>query len=383
MYKTSNYFIQLLIIVFVLFLFSSCSLIKIESEQTPLSKTELNTRLLTQAFVKNATETVEINADSILSLSNDINVQINALKWKINIMESLRKVGFQTSPKLALLDCWTMMVSLDSFFNKASTKQLFIPYEEIPISTINKNLIEIEKIARVVLPEKEYNNHKLFVYDYAKSNAVNDLNFNHKTVRESYNIYKKIPDSIAIETVGSLSEVVYDLTNRLSYTTENTSKNLQWNSELFLKENGIDSMKIKGIADSLNLKFNELVRLAEDSPELIDKTLKELENQLYRFNYRLDKTLSSSIEELSEERKEIIKFLADESQEIDALIFREREALLLKADDLSIKLLDRTMIHINDLIKTSLIYIIILLTIIILLPFSIGYFIGKKINKNS
>ena len=49
-----------------LVLASSCSLVKIESEQKPLSVNELNTRLLIQAFAEEALERTEIAADSIL-----------------------------------------------------------------------------------------------------------------------------------------------------------------------------------------------------------------------------------------------------------------------------------------------------------------------------
>ena len=46
-------------IVILLMLLSSCSLVKIESEQKPLGVRELNTRLLTQNFARTAMDRVD------------------------------------------------------------------------------------------------------------------------------------------------------------------------------------------------------------------------------------------------------------------------------------------------------------------------------------
>ena len=108
------------IILIAFILFNSCSLVKIESEQKPLSQLELNTRLLTQEYIKAASIRVEKGADSLLEISSDIEVQKNALKWKINTLRSLRQVGFQTSPKLALLDCWSSSIAVKDFFQSDS-----------------------------------------------------------------------------------------------------------------------------------------------------------------------------------------------------------------------------------------------------------------------
>lgn len=368
------------LIVFIIF--NSCSLVKIESEQKPLSQLELNTRLLTQEYIKTASERVEKGADSLLEISSDIEIQKNALKWKINTLRSLRQVGFQTSPKLALLDCWSISVAVKDFFQSDSTKKMFTPYNNIPINISKDNLRQIEKIASMVLPSKEFNKHKDFVEAYAKSNPVYDLNLDHRSIRESYFDFKNIPDSLAIETVGSLSEVVNDLSNRITYTSDNTGKSLRWNTELFLKEKGIDTTQIKILADSLDVKFSKLVELAEKSPVLIDDALNKLQGQLNSFNWRIDQNMNTSLEHLSEERKKLIEFLISERRALDKIIARERELLTNKADELSSKLVEQTMGHTQELIKTSLIYLIILLAVIIILPFSMGYYLGKRLRNS-
>jgi hypothetical protein len=375
-------YLALFIFCITILVIQSCSLVKIESDQVPLSTTDLNTRLLTQSFVSDAANRVEKAADSILDSSNDIDLQTKSLQWKINTLSSFRKVGFQTSPKLALMDSWTLMLAARDFFSLEKTKESFYPYDQLVLDTAEENLNEIEKIAKHLLTESDFTSHLEFAKSYARKNPLKNLVFYHKPIREDYQKFKRLPDSLSIETVGSLSEVVADLTNKLTYTSENTGKQLQWNTELLFKENGIDSLRIRQISDSLNVKFSKLILLAEETPELFGNALNSFQKDLDRFNEKLNNSIVYSMDHLSNERKIIGDFIKEERVELDSIIIRERKAITKEAKVLSRALLDDTMSHVQSIIKTVLGYLIVLLAVIIFLPFLIGYYTGKTLNKS-
>ncbi len=371
-----------LCLLFIAVSLKSCSLVKIESEQKPLTTTDLNTRLLTQSFVRDAANKVEKSADSILSSSDDVDLQTKSLQWKINTLSSFRKVGFQTSPKLALMDTWTLMLAAEKYFATDDAMNSFKPYGQLVYNTAKNNLKEIDKIAKHLLSESDYINHKEFAENYAAKYPQKDLSFYHNPVREEYQIFKRLPDSLSMQTVGSLSEVVADLTNKLTYTSENTGKQLQWNTELMLKKNGIDSLKIKQVSDSLGVKFNKLIVLAEESPELFKKALSDFQTDLAIFNERLNGSIVYSMNHLSQEREIVANRLKDERIAIDSIILRERIALSKEAEILGGQFLDNSMNHLKEIIKTVLGYLILLLAVIIFLPFLIGYYTGKTFSKN-
>ena len=368
-------------VVFIVCFVSSCSLVKIENEQIPLSKTDLNTRLLTQAFVQDASKKVEVAADSILKSSKDVEIQKNALKWKINILSALRSVGYQTSPNIALMDTWVLTSSIKDYFSEQTAQNLFGTYKDLPISVSQKNLDQIKRIAKVGIPKSEYKDTEGFVRTFIKKYPAKNLTFNHHPVRESYLDFKRIPDSLAVQTVGSLSEVVADLTNRISVASETTGKQIQWNSELFMKAQGFDEKSLKQLSDSINVKINRFLEVAEQSPELLDEALINLQQQLNSFNSRIDENVSYTLDYLSTERALIYEVVEKERIKLDSIIQRERKALSKDADALSTKLLDNTMNHIKDLVKTALLYIIILLAVIIFLPFAIGFYVGKIVQQ--
>lgn len=368
-------------VVFIVCFVSSCSLVKIENEQIPLSKTDLNTRLLTQAFVQDASKKVEVAADSILKSSKDVEIQKNALKWKINTLSALRSVGYQTSPNIALMDTWVLTSSIKDYFSEQTAQNLFGTYKDLPISVSQKNLDQIKRIAKVGIPKSEYKDTEGFVRTFTKKYPAKNLTFNHHPVRGSYLDFKRIPDSLVVQTVGSLSEVVADLTNRISVASETTGKQIQWNSELFMKAQGFDEKSLKQLSDSINVKINRFLEVAEQSPELLDEALINLQQQLNSFNARIDDNVSYTLDYLSTERALIYEVVEKERIKLDSIIQRERKALSKDADALSTKLLDNTMNHIKDLVKTALLYIIILLAVIIFLPFAIGFYVGKIVQQ--
>ena len=99
----------------VVLMLGSCSLVRIESEQEPLTVKALNTRLMTQDFVGEAMEVTQKTADTILKDKPSPETQKLLLLWKINTAKQLKVHGFQAAPEVALLDVWTYMIRTKYF----------------------------------------------------------------------------------------------------------------------------------------------------------------------------------------------------------------------------------------------------------------------------
>lgn len=231
----------------MVFLLSACSLVKIESEQKPLSVNELNTRLLIQAFAEEALERTEIAADSIAKeAEGHLAIQKNTLRWKIQTASALGRISFQTMPRVALVDTWSYMYELRDFFEASTADTIFGRWAPIALAVTAENTDRIEKIASSVLSKKEYPRYIEFVETYAREHPLRvESEFRHTPIREAYLTFKELPDSTAVQTVGTLSEVVADATNRFDYASEVAGKKFAWQTSLFLKEQGLDSIPLE------------------------------------------------------------------------------------------------------------------------------------------
>ena len=243
MKNITSYVLSILVLLFL----SSCSLVKIESEQKPLDIRELNIRLLTQNFARTAMNRIEFAADKISNLDqNTKKVQLNTIKWKIQTSEEIGKISFQSEPQVALMDTWAYFLEVKKYLEMPELENIFGRHSSIALEAVNENINDIDKIALNVLPKKEYSQIKYFVMQYAENSPLYlQKKFKHHSIRESYLKYKKIADSTAVQTVGTLSEVIADASNRFGYYSDASGKRFNWKTEMILKEKGLDSIVFK------------------------------------------------------------------------------------------------------------------------------------------
>jgi hypothetical protein len=376
-------FIGCSVMVFLLFI-SSCSLVKIESAQKPLGTRQLNTRLLTQNFAQLAMDRVEFAADSIASLSTEEkDIQINTIRWKIETSEALGSISFQTEPKIALMDTWSYFLEIRNALDNPNLEDVFGPYKPIAEDAIDKNIVDIEGVASRVLKPMEFEKIQEFVQDYADNTPLLvQREFKHQSVRESYLAYDEIPDSIAVQTVGTLSEVVADASNRFGYYSDALGKRLNWKAEMMFLEKGIDSMDIETKLKEIDRQFERLIVVAESSPETIKDAIIEFRSNISPLFRSLNYEIGSAMENLSLEMRSLDSTFQRERIAIGSIIKRERMALTTKADTLVETGIESALDSVGKTLRNLIIYFILLFLVVLGLPFYIGYVIGKRRSKS-
>ena len=354
-------------LTFLMLFLASCSLVKIESEQKPLGIRELNTRLLTQNFARAAMDRIEYAADSISNLNqNTKKVQLNTLKWKIQTSEEVGKFSFQSEPKVALMDTWAYFLEVKKFLGMMELENIFGEHKSIALAAVNENIKDIDNIARNVLPKQEYIQIKSFVEQYSVNSPLNlQKEFKHQSIRESYLRYKNIADSTAVQTVGTLSEVVSDATNRFGYYSDASGKRLNWKTEMILLERGIDSMDIEAKIKEIDRQFERLIVVAESSPETIEAAIIEFRRNISPLFRTLNYEIGSAMESLSTDVKSVNSMLQRERVAIDSIIKRERIALTTKADTLIDTGIENVIKGFSATLRELIIYFIILFLVIL------------------
>ncbi len=371
-------YFRLLSLILLGIIFQACSLVKVESAQTPLSQNDLNTRLLVQAFVQEASSRVEMASDSIKRGSSNPEIRVNTLLWKIKTTSELKNTGFQTLPKLALLDTWSYLIQEKQFLDK--NPSLFEEYTSFVKRTSDKNRAEIEKIARNTTSPAEFEDLKAFVDSFAAEHPLSLADYHHDPVREEYYRYRSVKDSNAVNTIGTLSEVVADLSNKMMFSSNHTAKQIQWNTELVLAQNGVDSIVVDSIIRKLDYQIERFVTTVENSPESLDSALSNFRREIYPIFESIDNTLILSVDKLREERIALDEMVQREREEFYAFFSEEREVLTEEVEVLSKELVDEAMLGVTDLIKGILFYLILLFAVILFIPFGMGYYTGKLVS---
>ncbi len=108
---------------------SSQSPLMKQQEVENISRMELRNRLTN--FTVYFAKIVERAADEIITKSDDPQIKMNALRWKINSIPASHYAFFLNDPMAALIDIATFCIQMDQFFDKGNGKDVFGEYTYI------------------------------------------------------------------------------------------------------------------------------------------------------------------------------------------------------------------------------------------------------------
>lgn len=357
---------------------SSCSLLKIESAQEPLGKTSLNMRILAQELARESSDRSEYAADSVLELTDDPWVQRSAILWKINALKAYERAAYQTVPEIALLDVWSVSERLDRFMKTSEAPMYFGTQWPVMASATGENLREARRRASGLLKPSQFEMGEELVQAWALRHPVSSPEFTESTLREVYYDTIGVPDSLAVQTVGTLSEVVSDMANRISFTAAYTPKLIRWQSELYVREQGWDSIQVNAYMRQLNDQVGQLVAVVSSVPGQFDETMLQVSRSVQAGLVSLEQGMGSAVEGLHRERIAVDSIISREREAFSALLSRERDAI---AAELNL-MVDDFMASVERIIRYVLFFVILALIVIFFLPFGLGYLTGRWRERN-
>ena len=331
-----------LLIGTLLITLSGCSLFNIDLNTgvEPLPSKELNTRILLHEYASNFSNRVEKVADSVIQTTDDKDIRLNALYWKINAISVSRQMIFQTVPYASLVDTWTFTMQHRDFLASDMGTELFGAYQPSVVKVASGLEQKVATIARVVSTRKEFNSYEKFATGYAAEHPFTTIEFRRESILSQLNEALGIPDSAAVGTVGTMPEAVSDLTSRVNDYSSSIPKLTRWRTQAYLYESGVDSVDIKAVMDSIALLTSKVSYIAENSPELLDSAMVKFNRQVAPLVNKLDARWSETLWKLGEERAALMEALDYQRMAIMDTLTNEREVIMADLSVLSKELVD-------------------------------------------
>lgn len=354
----------------VLFWITSCSLLKVElaSDSVPLPKSDLNIRVATQQYVSSAYADIFKTVDSIRSLTDDKQVVTNTLLWAINTETGLQSAVFQQSPRYALMDTWLFNRQLTNFMTSERTNELFAKQGALIFDECKRQERQVADIARRTLSNADYRKMEEFVTEQAQKYPFIDLSLTRGSSYTDWLDYNQIADTAMITTVGTLPEVVSDFSNRMSVMKNGLESTTQWRLEYMSKNSGITPEVLKASSDSIAVMTERLVRFAEQSPEMLQQAINLLNEKMTPLIDKMERRIAQTMRQFSQER-----------DSVGLLVSRERQQIMLSLDSISVNVTRQAMSSVKGVIATAIGWLTLLLAVIIILPFVVGFVTARMI----
>ncbi|WP_330944459.1 chemotaxis protein [Vibrio diabolicus] len=359
---------------------SGCSLleVKIESQTVPLTKQELNMRLLTREYAQQFFAQVEQAADALHDQyePHDKVHQSYILLWKINAEEGLQAAAYQVSPMAALIDTWTFTLQMDQFFTTGPGNELFATDEAKLVSAHLAK--EVDKLAQSLLKQEAYIKTQAFVAEFVKQHPFADLSMIRTPAYRGWLDANQISEEEAVTTLGTMPEALGDVSDRLSLVSEQTPKIMTWKAQLLALNSSASIEKVNAALNSLQITADSMKDFIDNNPEYMRYLAEQMAVELQPLVDDIDQKTQARLSQLGEERQALELMVARERQEIAQIITHEREKFAQDMDRVSQEVVSLAMTKLIELVKSTIIYFILFIAVIFFAPLGLGYWFGKR-----
>ncbi|EHP3973732.1 chemotaxis protein [Vibrio parahaemolyticus] len=369
-----------LMVLWLVTTLSGCSLleVKIDSQTVPLTRQELNMRILTREYALQFFAQVEQAAD-VLQEQYDPNDKVNqsyVLLWKINAEEGLQAAAYQVSPMAALIDTWVFTHQMNQFYATGAGRDIFATDEAKQVSAHLAN--EVDQLAQSLLKKEVYDKTKLFVADFVRQYPFADLSMIRTPAYRAWLEANQISEEDAVTTLGTMPEALGDVSDRLSLVSEQTPKIMTWKAQLLALNSSASIEKVNAALNSLQVTADSMRDFIDNNPEYMRYLAEQMAVELQPLVDDIDQKTEARLSQLGEERQALEEMVARERQEIALIITHEREKFAQDMDRVSQEVVNLAMTKLIELVKSTIVYFILFIAAIFFAPLGLGYVLGKR-----
>jgi hypothetical protein len=355
---------------------AGCSLFSLRLPDKPLPQRELNARMLTREFATTFAVRVEIAADGIAARSADPATQLNTLRWKLGASKAGMHSAMQIAPMMALLDTWTFAEQMRLFFDTGAGAQLFGEDQSVARATAEALAADAQKLARGVSSDTELARYRDFVERYAREHPLADLGFARTSVVDQWAAETNQHASL-VETVGSVSQSMSDVSERMRMFGEHAPSQAVWETRLAMNDAGFGGADLSRALARADESLDRLSRLAESSPEQLHAAIADLRASMLVVSDRFDESWARMMGTVRHEREALAADIR-EQREAAVLAFDSQRVALAKD---AVLVTDRAIAsggaQVRALVRDLMIYGTLLYALILGAPFAAGYFVGR------
>ena len=362
-----HWFLRLAAAAFAAAALAGCSLLKVAvATGDPLSREQMNTRTMTRGFYYDMAAEVARTADSIAAASPDMAVRVAAVRWKIRATRAGVSAAMQGIPDVALADMWILCRRMDERFAAMPDSLLFGPQSDLARDAAARLDRRAGRLARQVLAADRYDLMERFVGQYVRENPSEEGAEASNTTLAWIEFLRANGVEHAYAT-GSIAEVLADVNDRMSGQTQQLANSVGWSKDIIEMQLQQDSLRLEVGArlDSLERSFGRIVVVAEHLPEISDKMLQELGDQVTQLINTMNYSVDNAFANFDRQRDELQRYVTGERE---ALV----EQLRTSADDL----VQATLNAVPGLVGKVLLYVVLALVVLVGGPFALGFWLG-------
>jgi hypothetical protein len=358
----------------------------------PLSERDMNARLATHRFVEHFIDAVTETADHIAlqagqpdqadpldssGTGSNGRLVLDAMRWKVGATVALTSSGFETSPRDALVDSWVYCAQMTGFFRDGAGQRWFGSQHALVLAKSLELEEQIAGLARRFAPVEQASRWQEFVEAYASRTPLPDMMTPRRSSVGAFYEFMDIDEFEAVETVGSLGQVLDDFSSQVSMLGEQLPRETAWRTHIFLHEQGVAGGSLHEDLELMGSRLERVAAIADRAPVLVEDSLVLLQDEVATLIAALGAERVAVMESLGRERVAAMGAFGREREIIVEAISQERVATLAELERYVDKLVEDVFAEINGLATIVLVGLIALVLVVFGVPFGIGVLVGR------
>jgi len=342
-----------------------CSLFKLSvSTGDPLPKDDLRARIATRGFY-NEMRYLAISAADSIAAHSDGEVRIRALRWKMDFTRKAVAAVMQSNPQAALADTWILCRNTERTLAATPDSLLFGSMSFLAIDAADSMHRGIVRIAESTLPRERFLLMQRFVEDYTKANPASG--FAAPDITWAWSEFLKANQRKESYAIGTIPEVLSDMSDKINGQTQQIAGSIGWSGEILALRLKQDSLldNMQGRMDSLDGYAGRAVSVLENIPGMSDEIMASIERHVAQLMESLNGSVDNAFERVDVQRRYLERF-------VDV----QRSRIAEDADSIVQHAVNAAADAVPRLAGKITLWIILLATMILGLPFAAGFLLG-------
>ncbi len=348
---------------------ASCSLLSLKSPEKPLPTRDFNARILTHDFATRFNTAVEQTADNVAAGTEEPEIRLNTLRWKIGAEGASTRAASQIVPMVGFLDMWGLTIQMYEFLAKGDGRSLFGVEQPRAVKIAADLEREADDLARGIMEPAEYASEKQFVDGYASAYPIANLNFARASILDLW-AHERGTKTRLVDSLGTLPEALGQTSDMLRLYGNNFTTLALWRAQLAVQDSGISGQDVNAMIKHLDGRLARLSTLAESTPQLINGVVRDVSK-------RADASWVEMMDTIRAERTALSSSVSAERQAAVEAVDKERAAVAADATRLATQIISNAGEEARRLVREALMLIIGLAVVVLGLPFAAGYYVGR------
>ena len=337
-------------------------------------------QLQLQAFEmgRNLSTIIEQGADSIQSVSTDPAVQRSALLWKISALPLVQEAALRNDPYIAMVDLLAFTIQLSDYLTTGSGRTSFGSEQPVAVAAA----ADAEGAAMALasgsmksgqLPATAEAN----IRKWAIGHPMQGPALRRASILESDWQVLGFSDNSFMAAVGNVDRTLVNISYRLSYLNETMILEARWNAELSAGE-AMRTPRVDSLFGAGTATIRSMGTLSDSLPALIDTQREALmlgvDRERVAMMRDIDHQRVLMFQDLAVQRVALEAALTSERAVLMEQLKQERIAVLLSADTLAQRSIDRS----GTMLRQLVLEIMVVALIVVGAAFGGGYLLVNR-----